>query len=178
MPIVDNTPPPSRSTPNISSGSGPRKVSTPKVTAEREEMVAQLGMFAQVPLMATKQFADAGAIGIYWPKIAKEVAKLAETEEAVANVIDPLIRVGPYAGLIAAVLPLAMQIAVNHNRIKPGAMGTVPAVSLASQVESAMAQEELRAMRQQLEAEREAAAIRAEIENERKAMQANNVPEG
>lgn len=170
MPIVDNGPPPPRSTPNTTSSS---RVSTPRVTREREGMVAQLGMFAQVPLLATKQFADAGAVGLHWPKIAHELAVLAESQEAVANVIDPLIRVGPYAGLIAAVLPLAMQLAVNHNRIKPGSMGTVPSVSLSSQVESAMAQEELRAMRSQLEAEREAAAIRAEIENERKAMQAS-----
>lgn len=173
MPIVDNAPPPARNTPNTAS-----KIATPKRTKEREEMVAQLGMFAQVPLLATKQFADAGAIGVHWPKIAHEVAVLAESQEAVANAIDPLIKVGPYAGLIAAVLPLAMQIAVNHNRIKPGNMGTVPAVALASQVESAMAQEELRAMRQQLEAEREAAAIRAEIANERKMMETNSAPEG
>lgn len=174
MPVEFAAPPPSRNTPNVSSGTAKAsKAVQARETAEREEAVAQLGMFAQVPLLATKQLADAAAVGMHWPGIAKEVAKLAESQEAVANLIDPLIKVGPYAGLIAATLPLVMQLAVNHGRVKPGSMGTVPAVSLQSKMETAIAQEELKAMRVQLEAEREAQAIRAEIENERKMMVAS-----
>src|SRR5580700_8256470 len=110
MPIT-SAPPPPRNTANIS-GASPSKA-TPRVTKEREEAVAQLGMFAQVPLIATKQLADAATIGIHWPKISHEVAVLAETQESIANVIDPLMKVGPYAALIAAALPMLMQLAVN-----------------------------------------------------------------
>jgi len=120
-----------------------------------------------VPLVATKQLADAAAIGMHWPKLAHEIAVLAETQEAVANVIDPLMKVGPFAGLIAAAIPLAMQLAVNHGRMKPGQMGTVPAVSLQSQMETAMAQAELQALRMQQEAEEQAARARAEIQASR-----------
>jgi hypothetical protein len=160
MPIEFAAPPP-KSTPNTPSSS-PRR-STPRLTQEREEAVAQLGMFAQVPLMATKQLADAATIGLHWPKVAAEVAKLAESQEAVANLIDPLMKVGPYAGLIAAVIPLVMQLGVNHGRIKPGSMGTVPAVSLQAQMETALANAELEATRTQLTAEKAAAAMRNEI---------------
>jgi hypothetical protein len=124
-------------------------------------------MFAQLPLLATKQYADAGAITQYWPTIAKELAELAETQEPIARVIDPLLQVGPFAGLIAAVLPLAMQLAVNHGRIKPGALGTVPATTLASQVETSMALQDLQAAQLQLEAEKQAAAAKQEINEAR-----------
>ena len=173
MPVtVNSTPPPPKGMSNVSSAGGTAKRSTPKVTQEREELVAQLGMFAQVPLIATRQFADAGAIALHWPGVAKEVARLAETQEPIARLIDPLLQVGPYAGLIAAVLPLAMQLAVNHGRIKPGSMGTVPAVSLSSQVETAMAQQELASMRAQLDAEREANQAKEDIQAARREMQA------
>lgn len=133
----------------------------------REDAVGSLGQLAQVPLLAMRQYADAGALGQYWPGIAREVATLADSQEQVAQIIDPLIKVGPYAGLITAVLPLVMQIAVNHGRMAPGAMGTVPASMLSAQVETALAQEELRALQAQAEAEKAAAAMRAEIAEQR-----------
>jgi|ERR1700722_11410647 len=167
MPIEITAPPP-RSTPNAPHS--PAKRATPRVTQEREEAVAQLGMFAQVPLMATKQLADAATVGLHWPKVAHEIAVLAETQEPIANLIDPLIKVGPYAGLIAAVLPMLLQIGVNHGRVKPGQMGTVPAISLESQMQTAMAQAELQALRTQQEAEEQAAAARAAIQKSRDAM--------
>jgi hypothetical protein len=169
MPII-STPPPAKSNTNSSGKTSTVARATPRVTHEREEMVAQLGMFAQVPLLATKQLADAATIGLHWPKIAHELAVLAETQEAIANVIDPLIKVGPFAGLIAAAIPLVMQLGVNHGRLKPGSMGTVPAVALQSQMEASMAKVELEAMRAQLEAEKEANAARREIDNSRRAL--------
>ena len=169
MPIT-SAPPPPRNTPNVSSAGASPTRRTPKVTQEREELVASLGMFAQMPLVMTKQLADAAAIGLHWPKIAHEVAVLAETQEPIANLIDPLIKVGPYAGLIAAVMPFAMQIAVNHGRLKPGSMGTVPAVSLEAQMETSMAQAELHALQVQQEAEEQAARVRAEIQQSRNAL--------
>ena len=169
MPIEFAAPPP-KSTPNASGASPARNRATPRLTAEREEAVAQLGMFAQVPLMATKQLADAAALGLYWPKISHEVAKLAETQESIAQVIDPLIRVGPYAGLIAAFIPLLAQLAVNHGRVKPGLAGTVPAIALQSQMETEIAKTELQALRVQQEAEEQAAIARKEIQASRDAL--------
>lgn len=167
MPIV-STPPPPRNTPNGASGTPAR--TTPKVTKAREEAVASLGMFAQVPLLATKQLADAATIGEHWPKISHEIAVLAETQEPVANLIDPLMKVGPYAALIAAALPMAMQLAVNHNRLKPGMGGTVPATQLEAQMQTSMAHAELESLRAQQEAEQQAMRVRREIEESRRAL--------
>lgn len=151
----------------------PVKKSTSK-NDDRREALEGLGQLAQVPLIATKQFADAGAIGIYWPNVSKELANLADSQDAIAKVIDPLLKVGPYTGLVTALLPFLMQIAVNHGRVAPGAMGTVPASMLSAQIETRLANAELEALRMQREAEKAAAEMRAEIELNRAAMTVEN----
>ena len=164
MPIT-NAPPPVVRNATISSKSKTVKVSN--VEADRTKALAGLGQLAQVPLLATKQYADAGAVSLYWPNVAKEIAVLADTNEQVAKLIDPLIQVGPYTALIAAVLPFVMQIAVNHKLVAAGAMGTVPGESLAAQIETAMVQQELEALRTQRDAEKAAQALRQEIAESR-----------
>jgi hypothetical protein len=137
---------------------------------QREEAVAGFGQLAQAPLIALHQYADAGAIGLHWPNVAREVASLADSQEQVARLIDPLIKIGPYTGLITAILPLILQIGVNHNRVPAGAMGTVPAASLSAQVETAMAAIELQALQQQAEAEMQAQQLREQIAKSRNQM--------
>lgn len=136
-------------------------------TAARTAALEGIGQLIQLPLIITRQHADAGAVGLHWPSVAQETAKLAETQPKVAQVVDLLLRVGPYAGIIAAVLPFAVQIGVNHGRVAPGAMGSVPAVTLESQVQASIAQAELQGLRIQQEAQQEAARIRAEIQRSR-----------
>lgn len=166
MPITDNTAPPIGQRKTSTATRTPRK----SVSEERKEAVEGLGQLAQVPLIATKQFADAATVGIHWPNVAKEISALADSQEAIARVIDPLIKIGPYTGLVTAVLPMLMQFAVNHGRVAAGAMGTVPANSLAAQMEASLAQVELEAMTQQLEAEKAAQQMRDQIKRQRKAM--------
>jgi hypothetical protein len=150
----------------------PSSKSTPKksIKEQRKDALDGLGQLAQVPLLATKQFADAGAVGIHWPNISKELSELAESQEAIANFIDPLIKVGPYTGLVAAILPFFMQIAVNHGRVAAGAMGTVPANALSAQIEAGLAAAEMEALQTQLEAEKAAQQIRDRIKQQRKDM--------
>jgi hypothetical protein len=120
--------------------------------------------------MITKQYADVGAVSLHWPKISEEIAKLADTNEQVASLVDPLMKVGPYAGIITAVMPFAVQIAVNHGRVTAGAMGSVPATTLSSQVETSLAQNELEALTIQRDAEQKSAQMRQEIAAARKAL--------
>jgi hypothetical protein len=170
MAITDatNQPPPRKSSATVSAKPAPAKPSAK--TAERADALNGFGQLAQVPLLALRQYADAGAVGMYWPGVASEVAKLAESQEQVAKVIDPLIQLGPYTGLITAILPFALQIAVNHGRVAPGAMGTVPKSVLSAKVEASLANAELESLRQHLEAEKSSAAIREEIAANRRAM--------
>lgn len=168
MPITDATPPPA-GTPRKSSAA--RVVSRVPLKEQRQDAITGIGQLMQVPLMATRQYADAGAVGVYWPNIAKEVAELADSQEAIAKLIDPLIKIGPYTGLVAAVLPFLMQIGVNHGRIPAGSMGTVPASTLAAQIETSIAHAELEALRSQMQAEKAAAAMREEIRDNREQME-------
>lgn len=169
MPVV-NTPPPVRE----KAPASPKPARESAALRARREAVGALGQLAQVPLIATRQYADVGAVSMYWPGVADEVAKLAETDERIAQIVDPLCQIGPYAGLITALLPLILQIAVNHGAVAPGAMGTVPASSLAAQVETGLAQQELQALRMQAEAEEQARAMRADIEKAREEAKAGH----
>ena len=138
-------------------------------TPEREEALNGFGQLGQGALIAFGQYADAGAIGMHWPDISREVAKLADTQETIARIIDPLLQVGPYAALITAVMPLVMQCMVNHGKAAPGAMGTVSKDLLESQIKTSLAQMELKALRERQEAEKAAAELRAELDKAREA---------
>jgi hypothetical protein len=164
MPITNPGPPPVKKTATA------KPVALSPVSVKRQDAIASLGALAQVPLIAVKLYADAGAVSLYWPKIAREISLLADTNEQIAKLVDPLMQVGPYAGLITAVLPFALQIGVNHKRLPAGAMGTVPASTLAAQIETALAKAELEALRTQYEAERQSRAMRDDILNARRAM--------
>jgi len=150
----------------------PKNTRTPKPAApsrtdkqtERSEGLQGYAAIGQAVLIGVRQYADAGAIGIHFPKLADEVAKLAATDERVAGWIDPIIQAGPATAVIAAALPLVMQFAVNHGWMKPGGMGTVSRETLSSKVELGIAQMQAQAYREQLAAEEESARIREEIQ--------------
>jgi hypothetical protein len=92
-------------------------------TSEREEGLKGIGQIGTMVLIMTKNFADAGAVDMHFPAIAHEVAELAQENEKVATIVDRIIAVGPYAGLLTAVMPLALQLLVNHDRIQSSAAG-------------------------------------------------------
>lgn len=59
--------------------------------------------------------ADAVVVGNAAPKLATAVAQVADENERFAEVVDRLTSAGPYAALIGTLVPLAAQIAANHN---------------------------------------------------------------
>ncbi|MER6059482.1 hypothetical protein [Streptomyces albidoflavus] len=67
--------------------------------------------------------ADAAAVSMHGPVIADALAGLAAERPEVAAVLDRVMSAGPYGALIAAVVPLAVQIAANHKAV-PGAVGS------------------------------------------------------
>lgn len=160
MPIGSAPPPPPRKTATTSKPTPPRPADK---TTERSEGLQGYGQLIQAGLIGFRQYADAGALGLYFPSIADEVAKLAAIDERVASVVDPIIQGGPYTALIAAVLPMAMQLAVNHGRVKPGAMGTVPRETLSARIEANLARMQAQALREQQAAEAEAERLQEEI---------------
>lgn len=167
MPIT-NSAPPLKGTASTSS----RAKASPKASTkdQREEALNGLGQIGQAPLLAFKKYADAGTLGLHWPGISHELAELADSTPAIANLVDPLIKVGPYTGLVMAVLPFATQILVNHGIIPAGPMGTMPANSIAAQVEASLAEQEMAALQAQLESEKAAQRLRDQIKQARKEM--------
>lgn len=73
--------------------------------------IAQL---AAVPLSFTYP-ADATAIAIHMPPIAEALNDLAAARPEVAAALDKVLSMGPYGALLAACVPLAVQLLHNHN---------------------------------------------------------------
>lgn len=87
--------------------------------------IAQL---AAAPLAFTAP-ADAAAVMMHAPPIADALHNLAVERPEVARVLDTVLAVGPYGAVIAAVLPLVVQLLHNHGVLSTPmavAMGATP----------------------------------------------------
>lgn len=106
-----------------------RKPAAKKATGGKyAESVKGLFQLATVPLVVAGQKSDAAmadviAIGMHSDNIANAVEVLANENQSVARALDNLTKAGPYAVLVAAVVPFAIQIAANH-RLVPGQVAT------------------------------------------------------
>lgn len=123
--------------------------------AETAHGVIQLGQFG---LIMARQFADAAALGIHGTPVVDEVVKLGKTNESVGKGIEYLDAVGPYAGLITAMMPLIFQVLANHGRIPAG---TVPGILPPDVLEAKMKAELTLAAAQAMA---EATAVQAEAD--------------
>lgn len=104
---------------------GPKK---PKGSTEYAPAIEGLFQLIAFPV-AFAYPADAAAIAHYSPGIAKELDALAQVRPEVAAALDRVLSVGPYGAVIAATLPLVIQLLVNHGVIPIGAVasfGVVP----------------------------------------------------
>lgn len=126
MPIVasQGTAPPRRNAPRKSSAPAPAQTVAGKRDI-REAALTEASDMISLGLLMAKQPADAGAVSQHGPNIAHELALIADSNEGVAAFLDRLTTVGPYAGLMKAALPLALQLAVNHKRLGPQFTGTM-----------------------------------------------------
>ena len=134
--------------------------------AARHEAATGIFQLVGFGLIVTRQYADAGAIGMHSGPITDELVKLSESNEPVAKALDYLTEAGPYAGLIVAVMPLALQIMANHGLVKAelvGGAGVVPPAALESGVRADMARQAAEALRAQQAAEAELATIAASM---------------
>lgn len=143
-----------------------RAASSPKPRAsnnsqrkQREEGLNGLFQLAGGACLMFGQWADAGACTNHGPNISRETAALAEENASIAKTIDYLTSVGPYAGLLTAVLPFALQILVNHGRIPahPSLMqiGVLPPDLLSAQSQAEVAKAQAQYAEQMADARRE-----------------------
>lgn len=138
-----------------------RQARTPKApskTAAREEAANGIFQLVGFGLIVTRQYADAGAINMHGAPIAHELASLSEQNDGIAKGLDYLLEAGPYAGLITAVMPLALQLMANHGIVKAEMVaggGVVPPESLTAEVKATMARQAAQAIQRQAQAEAE-----------------------
>lgn len=145
---------------------GSARARTPKASIGDQREQAMLGLFqgAQALCLFGKQYADAAAIGQHAQPISREVSALAATDDKVAKAVDSLLVVGPYTALVMAVLPLAMQLAVNHRVLPAGKVpGTIDPQVLSVQVEAEMTQQAADMMQEARLAQQEAEARMASV---------------
>jgi hypothetical protein len=101
------------------------------------------GVLAFAGMNKPELAADAATVTIYGPGIAEALNELAKERPEVAAVLDRVLSVGPYGMLIAAVMPLVLQVLANHGVLPSGLMGTVPKEALLQHMANeAAAQEE------------------------------------
>jgi hypothetical protein len=135
----------------------------------REEGLIGLAQIGQALLIMSKNYADAGAVDMHARPIAHEIAVLASEDEKIATIVDRITALGPYAALIGAVMPLALQLMVNHDRIKADAAGmlggkVMSKEALAAKVEADIAKAKAAFLREAREAQEEAAQAQADLE--------------
>lgn len=160
------TPPPASKprTSNAKSSASSQRQVEQRVQA-RADAVGGVFQLAGMGLFMTGQLADAQAVTEHGPNISAETAKLAESNDQIAAFIDKLAAVGPYTGLVMAVLPLALQLFANH---RPDVAPALTGFGVKSP-EQLQAQAQLQAVRQAKEARKaqeEAAHALAELNRE------------
>lgn len=159
--LTAKTPPPLKKSPASTSARKP--AAKPSKIDERTEAVNGLFQLGGGVALMFGQWADAGACSTHGPNISRELASVAEKNERIGNLVDYLTAVGPYAGLLTAVLPFALQLLVNHGRMPAhpalSQIGVMPSETLANkaqaevlELQAKMAQEMADAQRAQQEA--------------------------
>lgn len=154
---------------------GPRKATGATTTVadsrtpleRRTEGLNDIGQLGQGILLLSQQWADAAAVGQHWSPLAEELAKCAGQNETIAKGVDLIIQVGPYGALIAAAMPLVLQVLANHHVIDAKNMvnqGIVPPEVLEAQMKAQVAQMQAEALRRQQEAIADAQKAQAEYE--------------
>jgi len=145
----------------------PPAISRPSSTkSDRIDAVDGIFQLAGMGCIMVGQLADAGALDMHGHDISVELAEIAEKNQTIGKGIDTLLQVGPYAGLVTALMPLVLQLLANHKVVPPEKLSSANVVMpdvLESQVKTALTKQALEALRQQQEMEAELAQMQAEM---------------
>lgn len=163
MPIGQPAPPPKRGT--VAKTPKPAVQTRKQARAEALTGWAQIGSFV---CLCKGWLADSQAIAEHAPPICDEIAQIGETNEQLAGPLDALCKAGPYAALMASVMPLALQLAANHGKVQPGALGgfgVVAPATLEARAKAEMAKTAAHALQVQQEAEEQLRQAQAQVVN-------------
>lgn len=117
--------------PKLAAAPKPRKATTAKPAAKSAAPDYRPGIMGllQIPSMALSVIgrqtknpalqADGYALAMHAPALAEALNETAKHQPPVARALESIMKAGPYGAIIAAVVPLAMQLAANHRIINP-----------------------------------------------------------
>lgn len=116
--------------PRVAAAPRPRKATRP-TAAKRNEPDYRPGIMGllQIPAMGLSMLgrqtknpalqADGYALAMHAPGLAEALNETAKAQPSVARALDSLMKAGPYGAIIAAMVPLVMQLAANHGVMNP-----------------------------------------------------------
>jgi len=110
--------------------------------------------------------ADAGAFAVYGSHCSEEIASVADEYEQVGNAVDYLAKGSIWLGLAAALMPLGMQLAVNHGLIPEKRLqnaGVHSKQSLEDIIEIQLAEREAAIIRERAQSQKRLHDLRAEV---------------
>lgn len=160
-----------RPKPATSRAKTPPKLPEPEKPSDqvrREQAAKNLFEFAQIASVFKGWYADAATYAMHGPKVSSSMAAYAEQNRYVAKGLDVLDILGPAFVLADVLLPLGLQLAVNHKKLPADALvnfGVVSPDMLEAQAKASIAQQQVEAMKAQIQAERDLAAANAEAEH-------------
>lgn len=138
--------------PRMAAAPKPRKNTAAKPAPKKAEPDFRPGIMGllQIPTLAlsvigrqTKNAtlqADGMALAIHAPALAEALNATAKQQPAVARALESIMKAGPYGAIIAATVPLVMQLAANHHVINPApAMGIHDPADLVEQSNAQLA---------------------------------------
>lgn len=171
--LSTKTPPPLKRSSGTETKRSSPKPSQPSQRDVREDGLNGLFQLAGGLSLMFGQWADAGACSTHGPNISREAAELAEKYPKVGGILDYITAVGPFAGLLTAVLPFGLQILVNHNRMPAhpalSSIGVLPAEMLASKAQAEVMEMQARMAEEMAAAQRAQAEAQAKLEKTQEA---------
>ena len=165
------TPPPARKTTQTAA----QTKAVAKIHVENEQRrqsridgVNSIASAIQMGLLATRQTADAGAVNRHGPSISAAIVDYAEGNDKFGNTLDKLSDVSPLAGIAMAVVPLVLQISVNHGLFglkaeQLATAGVVTPQTLVSESNEYLMSMQNEAMRREIRAAQELQETHAEF---------------
>ncbi len=130
----------SGSAPRMAAAPRPRKAARP-AAAKKGEPDYRAGIMGllQIPAMGlsmvgrqtknTALQADGYALAMHAPGIAEALNETAKAQPAVGRALESIMKAGPYGAIIAAMVPLVMQLAANHGVMNPAPQMGIHAVA-------------------------------------------------
>jgi len=127
-------------TPRMAAAPRPRKTTRP-AAAKKGEPDYRAGIMGllQIPAMGLTMVgrqtknqalqADGYALAMHAPGIAEALNETAKAQPAVGRALESIMKAGPYGAIIAAMVPLVMQLAANHGVMNPAPQMGIHAVA-------------------------------------------------